>query len=182
MSDNEILERCRRGDKAAFNLLFTRYGKFIENVARRILRDSEAVQDAAQEVMFRMLEGIGTFQGKCRLTTWIYRITLNECCRYIEKFRNNRTRPLTEMDEAVSEEVCSLRRVMDEEQKETVQRLLGEIEPDYRRVLELHYYMGMGVSDIAVNLGLPQGTVASRISRGRESMRARMDSSMAICA
>ena len=177
-ADDELLKRCRKGDPGALSLLVQKYGGYSENVIRRIVRGEEAVKDVSQETWLRIVRKIGRFRGKCKVSTWIYRISVNESYRYLERFGRRAGQAGADPDQIPSEEAGALGQVVDQEAAARVRKLVEELEPDFKSVITMFYFMNMRLADIARSLKLPLGTVNSRIARGRRALRERMQETL----
>jgi RNA polymerase sigma factor (sigma-70 family) len=170
-----LLADCRKGDKGAFFALADAYRNIIENSAFRIVKDRDAVKDVMQEVLIRIYKGIGAFNGKSRLSTWIYRITLNESIRYVTKYRKNifETDAILDGFPDGSDEI--LGEMIEEERKKVIRAHVESLPPDFRAVLVMFYFGSMKAEDIAAALNVPLGTVNSRIARARGMLREKLE-------
>lgn len=175
MNDSDLLKLCKRGDPGALTLLIQKYGGYSENVIRRIVRGEEAVKDVSQETWLRIVRRIGRFQGKCKVSTWIYRISVNESCRYLERFGKKAGQGGEDPDQLPSEDPDALNRAIEQEEGGKIRKLVDDLEPVYKSVMTMFYFMNMRLADIARSLKLPMGTVHSRISRGRRILREKME-------
>ncbi|OGS37713.1 MAG: hypothetical protein A2293_04900 [Elusimicrobia bacterium RIFOXYB2_FULL_49_7] len=180
INEEELLKRLRSGDKKAFRLLFEQQRSLIENVSWRILRNREAVKDVSQEILLRVYRGISKFNGKSRLSTWIYRITMNESFRYIEK-NKAKLQSLDKMAELASDEHCALSLAIRGQEEELVKRFVEELEPEFKTVLVMFYFGSMRLEEIAAALNVPQGTVNSRIARARDAIREKLRKEIPEC-
>jgi RNA polymerase sigma-70 factor (ECF subfamily) len=171
MDEAQLLERCKNGDKEAFSLLLGSHRRIIEGTAFGLLKNREAVKEVIQEVFIRVFKRFHTFNGECRLSTWIYRITFNESMRYLQKEKNRAQTPLDLVDEIPAADATALQGLLLREQKTIMKTCISELPPDFREAVMLHYFEDMKLEDIAVKLNLPQGTVHSRIGRAREILK-----------
>jgi RNA polymerase sigma-70 factor, ECF subfamily len=174
MNEMEIIQRCKAGDKSAFAALAEGHRQLMENVARRIVKDPETVKEILQEVLMRIYKGISTFNGKCKLSTWIYRITTNESLRYVQKRSNRDTLPMDLIKELPADDVGALQLLVLEERKEIIHNLISQLSPDFKEVVHSFYFENLKLEEIAVKLNLPQGTVHSRIGRAKNILRKKM--------
>jgi len=174
-NDTEMLNLCRKGDPAALSLLIQKYGEYSENVIRRIVRSNEAVKDVSQETWLRIVRKIGRFQGKCKVSTWLYRISMNESYRYLERFGSKAGQGGEDPDQFLSEDAGALNKAIEKEEGDRIRNLVNELEPAYKSVITMFYFMNMRLADIARSLKVPMGTVNSRISRGRRILREKME-------
>jgi RNA polymerase sigma-70 factor (ECF subfamily) len=179
-----LIQLCRRGDAQAFGQLVGLHERMVFNLAARLLGDAEEAKDLAQEVFLQVYRTIGRFEGRSSIKTWIYRIVVNQCHnrrRWWQRRRRDQMRPiedLTPQDEArmagTQTDSGPLQDLTRRENARLVQAALNEIAFDQRAVLVLREVDGLSCEEIGQTLGLPIGTVKSRLARGREALRQRL--------
>jgi RNA polymerase sigma-70 factor, ECF subfamily len=177
-----LVEQCRRGDAQAFTRLVALHEGMVFNLAARLLGDTEEARDVSQDVFLQVYRTLGRFEGRSSLKTWIYRIVVNQCRnrqRFWRRRRKDRSCPLdalTPADEARlhshAGEISPYDQLQRRERAQQVQRALLKVSFEHRAILLLREVEGLSCEDIAATLGLAQGTVKSRLSRARESLRA----------
>jgi RNA polymerase sigma-70 factor (ECF subfamily) len=184
-SESGLVERCRRGDPAAFARLVALHEGMVFNLAARLLGDAEEARDLSQEVFLQVFRTLGRFEGRSTLRTWIYRIVVNQCRnrqRWWRRRRRDRALPLQELTEAQEARLSERERAGGEVQQELerrdrarlVQAALAKLSFDHRAVLMLREVEGLSCEEIAATLSLPAGTVKSRLARAREALRRRL--------
>lgn len=160
-------QRAARGDKAALDQLLVGIQPLILNRCRRFLPNNLDAEEAAQDALFSIARRIETFEGRAKFTTWMYQLTTNaaiDCYRKLKRRRSVLEAPPDLAARGSSPSVIAGARIDVLEAAEQLERRL--VEPVLMRDLcELEY------SDIADLLGIPLGTVKSRIHDGREQMR-----------
>lgn len=178
MTENDIIRRCKKGNREAFNKLVEKYQSQVINIAYSMLSDKEDAYDAAQEVFIRVYKNIDSFQEKSSFTTWLYRITSNICSDILRKRqRNTNVVSISQIyddskdadlrDEGPQpEEVAEMT-----ERQRAVRDAISELNSDYKAVITLCDIEGMSYDEISKVLGVPAGTVKSRINRARNSLR-----------
>jgi RNA polymerase sigma-70 factor (ECF subfamily) len=179
--ERELVASCRAGDPAAFARLVTLHEGMVFNLASRLLGDTEEARDVAQEVFLQVYRMLGRFEARSSLKTWIYRIAVNQCHnrrRFWHRRRRDRELALDEGllgSEALGSserggsspfEAARLR-----ERARRVQKALLQLSFAHRSVLVLREVEGLTCGEVAHALGVPEGTVKSRLSRAREAMR-----------
>jgi RNA polymerase sigma-70 factor (ECF subfamily) len=171
------------GDPNAFGRLVGLHEAMVFNLAARLLGDREEARDLAQDVFLQVYRMLGRFEGRSSLRTWIYRITVNLCRnRQRSWMRRRRARAcrleeLTPAEEArlgtgraqVETPFDELRRL---ERARVVQEALLALSFDHRAILTLREVEGLSCEAIGTTLGLPEGTVKSRLARARDRLRA----------
>ncbi len=165
--DKAVLADSRRGDASAYDRLVAAYQDRVYQVAYRITGHREDAWDAAQEAFVRAFRGLRAFRGEASLSTWITRIAVNTA---LDVVRRRPPRALSAADGAlaapdVTDEV--LRR----DQQRRVQQAITALPADQRAAVILRDVQGLSYDEIAELLRVPIGTVRSRLSRGRDTLR-----------
>ncbi len=179
--DDALVEKCKSGDRAAFQLLFQKYHRRAYAVAFGVVKRPEDALDIVQDAFIKVHKHIGTFQGTSSFYTWLYRIVMNLS---IDQVR--RKRKVTEFDEHLLQkddaagDGALVPRVEDENPGRTVVRreLSGKIQaaletlPEYHRaVIVLREIEGMSYEEMAQVLDVPKGTIMSRLFHARRKMQ-----------
>jgi RNA polymerase sigma-70 factor (ECF subfamily) len=178
--ESGLVERCLQGDGLAFSRLVALHEGMVVNLAMRLLGDREEARDLAQDVFLQVYRTLGRFQGRSSLKTWIYRITVNQCRnrqRWWRRRRRDRAlsiedlKPADEARLAAPQAAAPFERVERRERAERVQAALLRLSFDHRSILVLREVFGMSCDEIASTLGVPEGTVKSRLARARDGLR-----------
>jgi RNA polymerase sigma-70 factor (ECF subfamily) len=175
-SEEELIRLCKSGERGAFSELFHRYHKLIASVIWRMIPDKNDVQDVLQDVFLQVINGIRNFQGRCRISTWLYRIAFNECCGYLDRKKTMRKHvdnsgQVTEAIELIpGNEPDPLRTLENREINGLVAQAIDGLDHEKRLVMHLFYYSEMPIKKIAELLKLPMGTTSSRITRAKEDI------------
>ena len=165
--DTQLIERCRSGDRQAFESLLVEYEKPVFNAAYRMLNSRDDAQDVTQTVFLKVFENIGQFDPTRRFFRWIYRITLNESINWLGK--TNRLEPLTH--EAAFEGKGPEQEVESANVSSSVQAALMTIKSDYRSVVVLKHFLGCSYVEISQILDIPEKTVKSRLYTARQQLK-----------
>lgn len=175
MSEEALIEGLQRGDRKAFEAVYEKYNNKVYAVALAMMKDEHDALDVCQDVFIKVYKNGSSMKGKSSLFTWIYRITVNMC---IDKIRKAGRRVQTvSVDEPEIGIALPDSRNMPEERlsKKTdaimVRNALQKLSADMRTVIILREFEGLSYDDIARITGQSLGTVKSRISRARESLR-----------
>jgi RNA polymerase sigma-70 factor (ECF subfamily) len=166
-SDGLLVERCRNGDRRAFEALVGRYQKPVFNAALRMLRNPEDARDVAQTVFLKVYEHLGDFDPSHKFYSWIYRIALNESINVLD--RRRRLEPIS--GDEVDERLGAEDELASEQSAQRVQRALMTIKPDYRAVVVLKHFLELSYEDIGLVLELPEKTVKSRLFTARQLLK-----------
>ncbi len=163
--DESLASRAARGDTAALDELLRRHSAMIHAVCRRILGNPDDALDATQEALLSVARKVHTFDARSRFSTWCYRVATNAALDEARK-RTRRPQPFETLPET-AQDASTDGRVAD---RIDVDRALAELPPDYRAAVALRDLVGMDYAEISEVLGVPPGTVRSRISRGRAAL------------
>ena len=172
--DHELLESWRTGCSESLETLFKRHEKRVFGVCLRMLNNPEVAADVAQDAFVRIYEGLSSFDGRARFSTWMVRVTLNSVYSYLRRERLRRHAPLPEPDQGRdprSREPSPTSSIEREGLRNDVFTALGTIDLDARAILVLRDLQGLEYSDIAEVIGTPIGTVRSRLFRARAALR-----------
>jgi RNA polymerase sigma-70 factor (ECF subfamily) len=177
--ERALLDECRLGDPQAFARLVALHERLVFNLAARLLGDLEEARDVSQEVFLQVFRTLGRFEGRSSLKTWIYRIAVNQCRnrhRFWRRRRRDRSISLETLPPGDAARLCtpgSAEQDYDRGQRSlAVQRALRKVPFRQRAVLLLREIEGLTCEEAAETLGIPVGTVKSRLSRAREALRA----------
>ena len=189
--ETQFIERLKRGEAAAFEVLVADRSGEIYGLLYRLTENPEEARDLTQETFLRAFQNIGHFRGDADLRTWIYRIAINQArnrWRWWRRRRRDATVSLDAPDGPYGQPLnASLRadRTEDPEQqtlareRERVLRsALKTLGSSYREAVILRDIEGFSYEEIATTLEISIGTVKSRLSRGREELRRKLEGSL----
>jgi RNA polymerase sigma factor (sigma-70 family) len=171
-TDERLVRRFQEGSADAFEVLVQRHGTRVYNLCFRILGDPEEAADASQDTFLAALRKLNTFRGDSAFTTWLHRVAVNAC---YDSLRRKRRRPLLQIvrDEDDDRPEPSLPSPDHADQvvfSVDVARALMEVPEEFRVVLVLADVQDLPYDEIARVLGIPVGTVKSRVFRGRAAL------------
>ena len=169
--DPTIVARAQRGDEEAFAALVDAAGGRLHAVAHRILRDIDLAEDATQQALLDIWRDLPDLRDPARFDAWSYRLLVRAC--YAEGRRTRRATPnlrLLPADESTVEE--GLSEVVDRDQLE---RGFRRLSLEHRAVVVLHHYLDLPLDEVAETLGVPLGTVRSRLLHAMRGLRAALD-------
>lgn len=166
-NEQELVERCRRGDEGAFQELVNRYKDLVFALIARTIPDRPRAEDLAQDVFLRIHRGLPYFRGEARLSTWIYRIVVNVC----EQERQGRTAATEPLDNVGRTHAARDRQFSDLELRDRLEKAIGRLPPNYRLLVAGHYLEGVRYEDLAEALQLPLGTVKTQLYRAKRQLR-----------
>ncbi|PIE31490.1 MAG: RNA polymerase subunit sigma-24 [Ilumatobacter coccineus] len=171
-SDSALITAAQAGDRDALEQLLRDHYDRIHAVCRRIAGSDRDADDAVQETMIRIVRSLNSFDGRSKLSTWIYRIATNAA---LDELRRRSRRPSLSLtsdpevsvelpDPGAHDQIDSIADRM------TIDAALNELPDSFRTVVVLRDLADLDYADIADIVGIPVGTVKSRISRGRHQL------------
>lgn len=164
-ADAALVEQYLAGDTAAFDELMRAHENRVFGVCLRMLRDREAALDATQETFITVFRKADRFAGRSAFSTWLYRVAVNTCYDQARRRQRRPTEPLPEgRDPADSQAGDQFVAV---ELRPDLERALDELPQEFRAAIVLADVEGMAIQDAAEALGVPVGTVKSRLFRAR---------------
>ena len=166
-NDADLVQRCRDGDRRAFDRLVMRYQKPVFNAALRMLRNPEDARDVAQTVFLKVFEHLSQFDPNLKFYSWLYRIALNESINYLGHLKPTEAISGHEVDRAAGVE----RQVESEQTSRVIEQALMRIQPKHRAVIVLRHFQQLSYQDMAEILELPEKTVKSRLHTARLQLR-----------
>lgn len=187
-----LVKAIRGGSSAAWSELLTRYQDRLFGVCLRMVGDRDRAADYTQDAMVRIIEGLGSYDGRSKLSTWMIRVTMNVC---FSRLRAEKLRRHASLDagsnghdvrvgrdharsaaERASDWSVREPEAVERIQRDDLRRLLAEallqINDEQRAILVLRDSRGLDYEQIAEVLGVPVGTVKSRLFRARAALRA----------
>jgi len=180
-ADERDVARFKAGEEAAFERLVRRHEREVYRLALRLLRNPDDALEVAQETFLRAYRGLSSFRGEAAFRTWLYGIALNAArtrqaslskslsrAQRLEGDEDDPPSPLLSVsDPAPSPE----NRALGGELKEALLAALSRISPEHREILLLREVEGLDYGEVGVLLGIPEGTVKSRLARARRAVR-----------
>lgn len=167
MSDEEwsrVVEAARRGDRGAIDRVLQHVYPGVWKVSRRMMGNDHDAADATQNALIAIVAGLARFDGRAAVTTWSYRIASNACIDELRR-RNRRPDPAEMVepgDGAGDDDLAG--RVSD---RLDIDAALQSLADDHREIVVLREIAGLEYAEIADHLGIPVGTVRSRLARAR---------------
>ena len=170
--DTSLVIRAQHGDEEAFASLAVATGDRLHAVAHRILRDIDLAEDATQQALLNIWRDLPKLRDPARFDAWSYRLLVRACYAGARQTRHwtPSMRLLPSHEPTQADDVSSA--VADRDQLE---RGFRRLSVDHRAVVVLHHYLDMPLDEIADTLGIPIGTVRSRLHHAMRGLRAALD-------
>ncbi|MDH4062053.1 MAG: RNA polymerase sigma factor RpoE [Aquincola sp.] len=181
-----LVDRAKRGDKRAFEMLVVKYQRRIQRLIARMVRDEGLVEDVAQETFIRAYRALPQFRGDSAFYTWLYRIAVNTAKKLLVERRRD---PLVSESTLVSQDDGDETSRVESELSDgatpeavlaskeiaaTVNAAIDGLSEDLRQAIVLREIEGLSYEEIADVMNCPIGTVRSRIFRAREAIALRL--------
>jgi RNA polymerase sigma-70 factor (ECF subfamily) len=179
-----LIERLIARDERAFNVLVRAYERRVFALVLRMIGNRAEAEDLAQEVFVQVFKAIASFRGESKLSTWVYRIAINLCknrSKYLRVRHAGEQDPIDALHDRVplggakGANVAQVERpdemIAGKQVERIVQKAILELDPTFRECLVLRDVEELSYEEIGAITGLPEGTVKSRIHRGRAQLK-----------
>ena len=191
-AEAQFIEKLKRGDAAAFEILVNERSGEIFGLLYRLTENAEEARDLTQETFLRAFQSIAHFRGESDLRTWIYRIAINQARNRWRWWRRRRREATVSIDAPEIGGgrlglVATLKSntIRDPEQdtllserEQALKKALSSLKRVYREAVILRDIEGFAYEEIAATLGISVGTVKSRLARGRQELRRKLEGSL----
>jgi len=171
--DQAAVEKVLAGDRSAFEGLVRRWQGPLVNLAYRFCRDRGRAEEMAQEAFLKAYRSLDRWRRESTFSTWLFALATNLYCSELRRIPVQ-TFALDHLAEPTDPHALD-GRLEEESRDRAVRRAVYTLPPKYREVLLLFYFHEMDVASTARSLGLRQGTVKARLSRGRELLRSKLN-------
>lgn len=169
--DRDLVEAAQRGDQAAFvDLVRFRGGRFFA-IAHRILRDVDRAEDALQDALVIAWRDLPSLRDPDRFDAWVHRILTNVCIAQASRERKR----IANLYVLPADGPAAPDELLGVADRDLLDRGFRRLTPDERAILVLRHYVGYEPNEIASLLGIPAGTVRSRLHHAHRAMRAALD-------
>jgi RNA polymerase sigma-70 factor (ECF subfamily) len=167
VTNRALVELARSGDHEAFAALVRDAAARLDGAARLIIRDPELARDAVQEALIRAWRDLSGLRDVDHFDSWLYRLTINACLD-IARRRQRRAKEIQLTPLHAPWVGDNTNAFVD---RELLSQELRRLDPEWRALVVMHYYLGMPVPEAAASLGIPLGTAKSRLNRAVAQMR-----------
>ncbi len=171
--ESDLVRRCLEGDTAAWDTLVQTHWKRVFSVAYKFVARLDEAEDLTQEIFVKLFRALPTYDGRASFETWLTRISRNLCIDYYRR-RRREEETFTDAIDPDAVQLEDLSRpdstLEQRDQIAMVRRALASVPPMYREAVVLRDLRELSYEEIAERLQLPEGTVKSRINRGRREL------------
>lgn len=161
----QLVDSCISGDRLAMQQIYEQCSDRVYALMLRMVGEQDA-EDLTQHVFLTMFRKLDQFNGRSKLETWLYRLATNEALQHLRRKKRHATFPLVAEPEASDPD-----RIGASEEAELLETAMSRLEPGLRAVLLLKEQQGLCYQEIAQCVGIPEGTVGSRLNRARKELR-----------
>jgi RNA polymerase sigma-70 factor (ECF subfamily) len=165
--DHILIDRCRKGERGAFEELVGQFQDVVYRTGYRLLGSHDEAEDVAQTVFMRIAQKLGDYNPKYKLFSWIYKIAVNEALN--RRRDGTRNEPLDEV--RVAGEAAADEQYIRNETTAGIQNALMKLTEEQRTVVVLRHFEDLSYGEIAGVLGIPEKTVKSRLFSARQQLR-----------
>jgi RNA polymerase sigma-70 factor, ECF subfamily len=188
--EDQFIERLKRSDPAAFEKLVNERSGEIYGLLYRLTENTEEARDLTQETFLRAFQSIGQFRGESDLRTWIYRIAINQARNRWRWWRRRHRDSTVSIDAADANGNTLINKLssgnssnpehgaLAHERERALRKALSGLRRVYREAVVLRDIEGFAYEEIAVALDISVGTVKSRLARGRQELRRKLEGSL----
>ena len=178
-TDEELVEACLAGEDSAFDVLLGRWEKRIRGAIYRLVGSDEEARDLCQEAFLKAYKSLRSFKQEARFSSWLYQIALNLCRDRIRRRRGKTMVSLDELEEGGAAMPVAGPTALDLLQERDTSRLVAQaieaLPDEQREVIILKEYQGLTFLEIAQVLDVPISTVKTRLYRGLDQLRVRLE-------
>ncbi len=171
IQDELLVLQCQEGDGDALRTLIARWQPRLARLAWRLIGEREAARDVVQDAWLAIVRGLKRLDDPARFRSWAYRIVTNKCADWIRRRSVRRSAAKELRNAATSKRDDSSNHTDSADEVARMLDALVKLPDEHRAVLSLHYLDEMGVREIAEVLGVPQGTVKSRLHHARNRLK-----------
>jgi RNA polymerase sigma-70 factor (ECF subfamily) len=166
-----LIERCLTGDQAAWEQIVRQHWRKVFNLAYKFVGRHDEAEDLAQDIFLKIFKALHTFDKRANFQTWLISISRNLCIDHYRSVRKERATIARDVDASelspATKERGPLAQLEALDLKDLIRRALAELPDSLRTAVVLRDLQEFSYQEIADQLGLPEGTVKSRINRGR---------------
>jgi RNA polymerase sigma-70 factor, ECF subfamily len=170
-TSDRLIERCLEGDQAAWDMIVRQNWRRVFNVAYKFVGKHDEAEDLTQDIFLKIFRALGTFDRRANFQTWIVSISRNLCIDHYRSVRKERQTIAREVDSTALQPASTDRSphaaAEHQDLRELLRAALGRLPPSLRTAVVLRDLQELSYQEIANRLSLPEGTVKSRINRGR---------------
>jgi len=172
VNDQDYINLVLSGDTNAFAALVDRYKDLVFTLSLKVLQNREEAEEAAQDTFVKTYKSLARFKGESKFSTWIYKITYNNCLDRLKKQKKERL--VVPINEYTERDVRSLMNVIDDieetERKQMIQNCLNMLAAEESFLLTLYYFNEQSLKEISAIMGINENNVKIKLYRSRKKL------------
>jgi len=169
IDDTELIQQIKAGKVMAFRTLVDKYRNYVYTISYRILGNREDSEEVTQDAFVKAFNGLASFQGQAKFTTWIYRIAMNTAISYKRK-KKLVTETIEDYKQFDQGEISRMHDYQRLEQKKFLQLALNTLLPDDVAVLTLFYFKELSLDEMSEITGIGVSTLKVKLFRARKRL------------
>lgn len=175
-TDQELVELLRTGNPQYQTLLFLRYGDFVLQRCKKLLKDESLARDLSQDILLKIFLRIGQLRAVDSLQAWVDTVARNHCLSYLRKVNRHRTEDISAHADLLlsPDEESRSERLQLSARIKRLRSTLGELGNEERQLLKWRYEDKLSIKDIAAKIGQGESAVKMRLARSRERLARKM--------
>ena len=185
-SEHEIIQRCKNNDTQAFSYFVKKYQNSVFQTVFRMVGNYQEALDLTQEVFIKAFKAIHNFRGESSFRTWIYRIAINLCISQRRKYSVNKVAQAYSIDATIQTKNGEMeidppdasedpsKTIIQKESLKEIEEAIESLSDDFKTVIVLREIEGLSYEEITEILGIPKGTVRSRLHRARSELQGKL--------
>ncbi|MEX2574667.1 MAG: RNA polymerase sigma factor [Balneolaceae bacterium] len=182
-AEDQLIGRIVNGDKECYRVIVGRYSPMVFHVVRSFETDEVEVKELAQQIFVKAFEKLGTFRGRSKFSSWLYRLALNHCRDYVKDIRR-RTHRFSELEKDGLEDRLAdpgkspYGELKAQEWKQLLSQALGKLNSDYSEPFLLKYREGMSYEVMSERMGVGVSALKVRVHRARKELKTLIEKQM----
>ncbi len=169
-TDVELIDKCLMGEQDCFAELVKRYKNLVYSTVNYYIRDTEDVNDAAQEVFIKIFRCLKSYNPQYKFSTWTVAIAKNLCIDYIRK-KKGTAETIDGYESMYKNENTPEDEYIKKEKSMEIKRLINRLPEKYRDLIIMHYQNGMSYKEMSEKMGEPMSIIKNRLYRARLSLK-----------
>jgi RNA polymerase sigma-70 factor (ECF subfamily) len=187
MDEKELIKRIVKGEKRYFREIIDKYKNVIYNHSRNFLRNAQEAEDVTQEIFINIFNNLKRFRGDSKLSTWIYRITVNTCKNKLKQIKRLKAKIMEEIPDEDDETKNTIEEIRENQEKEpdnifaqkslrsAIYKNMKSLPEEQRTVVILRDINGLSYEEIAKIMKISVPAVKSKLFRARENLREKLE-------
>jgi len=172
LNDLYYINLVKDGNTSAYAVLVDRYKDFVFNLSLKMLQQREEAEEAAQDTFIKIFKSLQTFKGESKFSTWLYKVTYNNCLDRLKKQKKNRL--FLELNEFTEREVKSIMSVLEMieevERKKMVQDCIASLDEEDRFLVTLYYFHENSLKEISQIMKINENNLKIKLHRARKKL------------